>query len=36
MLQHALYHSTAHSFKGSMDYIAPEVINASWTREGSR
>lgn len=35
-MQHALNHSTAHSFKGSVEYIAPEVIVAGWCREGSR
>lgn len=25
-LQHAVNHSTPHSFKGSIDYMAPEVI----------
>jgi serine/threonine-protein kinase SRK2 len=34
--KHALNHSTAHSFKGSVEYIAPEVIVAGWCREGSR
>lgn len=34
--KHALNQSTANSYKGSLDYIAPEVIAAGWCREGSK
>jgi serine/threonine-protein kinase SRK2 len=34
--KHLLNHSTANSCKGSPDYIAPEVISAGWSREGSK
>mmetsp|Transcript_16230 Transcript_16230/g.48622 ORF Transcript_16230/g.48622 Transcript_16230/m.48622 type:complete len:348 (-) Transcript_16230:1469-2512(-) len=32
--KHMVNHSTAHTCKGSPDYIAPEVINAGWRRSG--